>query len=147
MHHFTFWTLINSRINRAWLKTLKDSDWQPNVYLAQSVGNGVMSTRFWVSSSLGEFVGWIYFAVPHVSLCWQRCQLWIIDLQEKLEWRQENMSRRTVAVADPCDNPKQLRELTKSTEKRSKYIIHVTTISCEHFRILWISLRLFLQCL
>ena len=30
MHHFTFWTLIISRIN-------KDSDWQPNSDLAQSV--------------------------------------------------------------------------------------------------------------
>ena len=38
MHHFTFWTLIISRINRAWLyKCVKYSDWQPNVILAQSI--------------------------------------------------------------------------------------------------------------
>ena len=36
MHHFTFWTLFISRINRAWLyKGLNDSHRQPNSDLAQ----------------------------------------------------------------------------------------------------------------
>ena len=38
IHHFTFWNLIISRINGAWLyKGHGDSDWQLNVDLAQSV--------------------------------------------------------------------------------------------------------------
>ena len=38
LYHFTFWTLIISRINRPWLyKGLKDSGWQPRVDLAQSI--------------------------------------------------------------------------------------------------------------
>ena len=37
MHHFTFWTLIISRINRVFCKSHSDSDWQLNVNLAHSV--------------------------------------------------------------------------------------------------------------
>ena len=41
MHHFTFWTLVISRINRAWLyKGHEDSGWQLNVDLAQLVEHG-----------------------------------------------------------------------------------------------------------
>ena len=38
MHHFTFWTLVISRINRACLyKGHEDSGWQLNIDLAQFV--------------------------------------------------------------------------------------------------------------
>ena len=38
MHHFTFWTSVISRINRAWFcKGHEDSGWQLNVDLAQLV--------------------------------------------------------------------------------------------------------------
>ena len=61
-----------SRINRAWLYNgCKDSDWQPNIDLAQSV-------EHWCDDQevLGSmpFFGWIYFALIRVSFCWQCCQ-------------------------------------------------------------------------
>ena len=54
MHHFTFWTLFISRINRAWLyKGLNDSHRQLNSELAQLGEHGTDDPEVVSSNSTG----------------------------------------------------------------------------------------------
>ena len=54
MHHFTCWTLLISRINRAWLyKGHEDSGWQLNVDLAQLVRHWPDDPEVLVSNPTG----------------------------------------------------------------------------------------------
>ena len=67
MHHFTYWTLFISRINRAWLyKGHEDSDWQLNVDLAQLVGHWPRDPKVLVSIPTGGNFWRIFFCS---SLC------------------------------------------------------------------------------
>ena len=73
MHHFTFWALIISRINWAWLcRGLENSDWQPIVDLTQS--EELWHNDHEVLGSIptgGNLLAALIFTLPHVSFCWQ----------------------------------------------------------------------------
>ena len=66
MHHFTYWTLFISRINRAWLyKGHEDSGWQLNVDLAQLVRHWPHDLEVLVSNPTGgNFWRNFFFALP-----------------------------------------------------------------------------------
>ena len=62
MHHFTYWTLFISRINRAWLyKGHEDSGWQLNVDLAQLVRHWPEDLEVLVSNPTGDNFWRIFF--------------------------------------------------------------------------------------
>ena len=80
MHHFTYWTLLVSRIKRAWLyKGHEDSDWQLTVDLAQLVTYWPEDLEVLVSRpQWGQFCQ-ICFNLPCVKICqiiWQKRLLW-----------------------------------------------------------------------
>ena len=80
MHHFTCWTLLISRINRAWLyKGHEDSGWQLNVDLAQLVRHWPEDPEVLVSNPTAAIFWRIFFGLPCVKICqviWQKCLSW-----------------------------------------------------------------------
>ena len=70
MHHFTCWTLLISRINRAWLyKGHEDSGWQLNVDWAQLVRHWPEDLEVLVSNPTGgNFWRFFFFALPFVKM-------------------------------------------------------------------------------
>ena len=84
MHHFTWWTLFISRINRAWLyKGHENSGWQLNVDLAQLVEHwaSLILTRdvfLHLSESTIHLVcTWFYFLLPREVPSIQSETLWL----------------------------------------------------------------------
>ena len=82
-HHVTFWTLVISRIIRAWLyKSHEDSGWQLNVDLAQLVEHWLDDPEVMGSILTGAIFDELFFALPCVKICqiiWQKRVSWKLD--------------------------------------------------------------------
>ena len=105
MHHFTCWTLIISRINRAWLyKGLNDSHRQPNSDLAQFAEH---ETDEVVSSNPngGNFWRNLFCSVEICQIIWQKWVSWKIQLcfafwnSIEMYWRIDNAKIRNRIIA------------------------------------------------